>query len=78
MDVVISIKIGHKSLRNITFDEHLNYQMFYEHLTLIDEIRDQNAKRDSHYKKQVARYYNSKVKPSIKEDGLVLRIKLVE
>lgn len=48
--------------------------MLHEHLTLIDEIRDQATKRDAHYKKQVAGCYNAKVKPStIWEDDLVLR-----
>lgn len=50
-DVVVPAEIGHKSSRIIAFDEHSNDQMLNEHVTLIDEIRDQAAKRDAHYKK---------------------------
>lgn len=68
------MKIGHKSLGDIAFHEHFYNRMMYEHLVLIDELRDQSAKQDAHYKKQVVRYYNSKVKPStIKKGDLVLR-----
>lgn len=58
----------------MTFDENSNNQMFHAHLTLINEIRVQAAKRDVHYKKLVARNHNAKVKPfSIRECDLVLR-----
>lgn len=56
VDTVILAKIRNKLLRTIVFDENSNDRMLHEHLTLIDEIRDQAVKRDVHYKKQVARY----------------------
>lgn len=46
----------------------------HEHLVLIDELHEKAAKRDAHYKWQVAQYYDSKVRPStIKKSDLELR-----
>lgn len=70
---MVLAKTRSKSLRNIVFNEHSNDQML-QYLTLIADIREQDAKRDAHYKKQVAWYHNAKVKPSaIKEGDLLLR-----
>lgn len=48
VDVVIPAKIWSKSLSSIVFDETLNDQLLYENITLIDEVREQAAKRDAH------------------------------
>lgn len=46
----------------------------HEHLILIDELREKANKWDAHSKWHGARYYNSKITPSIiKEVDLVLR-----
>lgn len=80
VNAVIPAKIGNESLQCMAFDEQENDQMMCEHLTLIDEVREQASKRDEHYKKQVARYHNAKSNlQQLKEGDLVCRkMKLVE
>lgn len=64
VDGVIPAQIGSKSLWSMTFDGQTNDQMMDEHLALIDEICEQAAKRDEHYRKLVEGCQNAKIKPS--------------
>lgn len=48
-EVMIPGEIRSKSLRNIAFDKTLNDQLLYVSLALIDEVREQGARRDIHY-----------------------------
>jgi len=60
---MIPVDVREASLRRQTLDLDLNKESLLVDLDLINELRDKSRIREEACKMQVARRYNSKVKP---------------
>ena len=73
-EAVIPVEIGMTSFRTTHYDEEKNEDLFRLNLDLLNKAREKAAQRVELYQRQMARYYNSRVKLRSFEIGdLVLR-----
>ena len=61
-EVIISVEVGLTSFRVKTYEDQKNQEELNSNLDLIDEVRKEVMKRMAKHKKEMARYYNRKVK----------------
>ncbi|CAL9005090.1 unnamed protein product [Prunus brigantina] len=62
-EAVAPVEIGQPTYRTSTYEAEANNEQLALNLDLIDELRDQSNMRNVAYKRRVAKYYNSRVKP---------------
>ena len=60
---VVPVELGLTTFRTSTYDDQQNERQICLNLDLIDEVREREETRKKRYKKNMARYYNTKVKP---------------
>ena len=73
-EAVVPVELGLITFRTSTYDDQQNERQICLNLDLIDEVREREETRKKRYKKNMARYYNTKVKPRQFSIGdLVLR-----
>jgi hypothetical protein len=60
---VVPVKIGLATFRTSTYDDQQNEGQIRLNLDLIDEVREKAETRMDRYQENMARYYNTKVKP---------------
>jgi hypothetical protein len=73
-EAVVLVEIGLTTFRTSTYDDQQNEGHICLNLDLIDEVREKAETRMKRYQKNMARYYNTKVKPRQFSIGdLVLR-----
>ncbi len=71
---VVPVKIGLATFWTSTYDDQQNEGQIRLNLDLIDEVREKIEIRMDRYQENMARYYNTKVKPrQFSIDDLVLR-----
>ena len=74
MDAVIPIEIGINSIRVSHFNPQDNESKTRLHLDLLEEIREEASLKAAARQRQIAQYYNKRVKTRIFQEGdLVLR-----
>ena len=62
-EAVILVEIGLMTFRTSTYDDQQNEGQIRLNLDLIDEVREKAETRMKRYQENMARYYNTKVKP---------------